>query len=182
HLFYISGGGRSLSLVRRTARVTAAREEHAPLVGTAYPAFFPEVDSINQLANARRLAWPLRRSRSVWVVTTSAHHGLAATRCGRGGCGTVRRADRSPADPDRSGALLSRARRSLARPARGARRRLRGTLERPAQERRPARGRLPRGSVARSRSATAPRRTPAAAGGLRAPPRRSRGVRRGRRR
>ena len=51
HLFYISGGGRSLSLVRRTARVTAAREEHAPLVGTAYPAFFPEVDSINQLAN-----------------------------------------------------------------------------------------------------------------------------------
>jgi glycosyltransferase involved in cell wall biosynthesis len=83
HLFYIAGGRRSLSLVRRTASVTAAREEYAPLVGTAYPAFFPELDSINQLANARRLASPLRRSRSVWVVTTSAHYGLAATRCGR---------------------------------------------------------------------------------------------------
>ena len=73
-LFYVAND-RAVSVARRSFSLASRAEVPAPFEGTAYPALFPEIDSVNQLANGRRMAEALRRSESLWVVTTSAHYG-----------------------------------------------------------------------------------------------------------
>ena len=83
YLVYLAHGRRSLSVVRRSARVAVAEERHVPLVGAAYPPLFPEAEAFALVAGAPRLARPVRRAAATWVVTTSAHHGWPAVRARR---------------------------------------------------------------------------------------------------
>lgn len=73
-LFYVAND-HAVSVARRSFSLASRTELPAPFEGTAYPALLPEIDSINHLANGRRIAEDLRRSESLWVVTTSAHYG-----------------------------------------------------------------------------------------------------------
>jgi glycosyltransferase involved in cell wall biosynthesis len=49
----------------------------SPRAAAAYRSVLPQVDAVNQLVGAR-MARRLRRARSVWVVASAAHYGLAA--------------------------------------------------------------------------------------------------------
>jgi len=82
-LFYVDND-RAVSVARRSFSLAPRHEMPAPFTGTAYPALLPEIDSINQLANGRRIGDALSRSESLWVVTTSAHYGYPVVRSSRG--------------------------------------------------------------------------------------------------
>lgn len=77
HLFCIAHD-RALSLVRRSLAVAPRPAANGVLGGTSFPALLPEIGSVNHLVNARRMGSAVRTTRSVWVVTTSAHYGFAA--------------------------------------------------------------------------------------------------------
>jgi glycosyltransferase involved in cell wall biosynthesis len=81
-LFYVAND-RAVSVARRSFSLTPREEMPAPFAGTAYPALLPEIDSVNQLVNGRRIAEALRGSESLWVVTTSAHYGYPIARSGQ---------------------------------------------------------------------------------------------------
>ena len=82
HLFYLSRA-HGLSLAPPRAALRPREELHEPFAGTAFPSLLPELDAVNQLAGARRIAPRLRDARSVWVVAASAPYGAAARRSGR---------------------------------------------------------------------------------------------------
>ncbi len=82
HLFYLSRA-HALSLGPPRAAWRPREETQAPFAGTAFPSLLPELDAVNQLAGARRIAPRLREARSVWVVAASAPYGAAAPRSGR---------------------------------------------------------------------------------------------------
>ena len=77
HLFCIAHD-RALSLVRHSLAVAPRPAATAGFGGTSFPALLPELGSVNHLVNARRMGSAVRTTRSVWVVTTSAHYGFAA--------------------------------------------------------------------------------------------------------
>jgi glycosyltransferase involved in cell wall biosynthesis len=77
HLFCIAHD-RALSLVRRSLALAPRSAANGVLGGTSFPALLPEIGSVNHLVNARRMGSAVRPTRSVWVVTTSAHYGFAA--------------------------------------------------------------------------------------------------------
>ncbi len=81
HLFCV-GHRRATSLVRRSIAVTADAVDGG-FTGTRYPAILPELPSLNHALNARRICAAVGSARSLWVVTTSAHHGLPATAADR---------------------------------------------------------------------------------------------------
>jgi glycosyltransferase involved in cell wall biosynthesis len=81
-LFYVAND-RAVSVARRSFSLASRRVAPSPFEGTAYPALLPEIDSINHLVNGRRMAEALRRSESLWVVTTSAHYGYPVACSGR---------------------------------------------------------------------------------------------------
>src|SRR5919198_1503470 len=74
-------GGHAGGLEYRRAFVAAATElGRTPEVYYGrMPSTFRPLDAANQLATAARLAPRLRRARSVWVVTTAASYGFAAS-------------------------------------------------------------------------------------------------------
>jgi glycosyltransferase involved in cell wall biosynthesis len=82
HLFCI-GHDDGVSLVRRSLRAAPTTSSRYGFFGTRYPAVMPELSSLNHLVNAHRMAAPLRVTESLWVVTSSAHYGFAATLAGR---------------------------------------------------------------------------------------------------
>jgi len=55
----------------------------SPLDVAGLPGPLSAVDALHQTVDARRLVPPLRRSRSVWVVATTASYGFPAARSGR---------------------------------------------------------------------------------------------------
>lgn len=74
HLLYLS----------RVARGGPPRtEEHPPFRGTAFPSPLREIEGVNQLLGARRIASRARDARSLWVVAASAPYGAAAPRTHR---------------------------------------------------------------------------------------------------
>lgn len=77
HMFCIAHD-RALSLVRHSLAVAPKPAATAGFGGTSFPALLPEVGTVNHLVNARRMGTAVRKTRSVWVVTTSAHYGFAA--------------------------------------------------------------------------------------------------------
>jgi glycosyltransferase involved in cell wall biosynthesis len=81
-LFYVAND-RAVSVARRSFSRASRHVEPSPFEGTAYPALMPEIDSVNHLVNGRRMAEALRRSESLWVVTTSAHYGYPIACSGR---------------------------------------------------------------------------------------------------
>jgi glycosyltransferase involved in cell wall biosynthesis len=77
HLFCIAHD-RALSLVRHSLALAPRPATGGVFGGTSFPALLPEIGSVNHLVNARRMGGAVRTTRSVWVVTTSAHYGFAA--------------------------------------------------------------------------------------------------------
>jgi glycosyltransferase involved in cell wall biosynthesis len=82
HLFCIGHEG-GVSLYRRTLRCAPTTALRDGFLGSRYPPVMPELPSLNHIANARRMSTALRSPRSLWVVTTSAHHGFPAVLSGR---------------------------------------------------------------------------------------------------
>lgn len=82
HLLYLSRA-EACSVARRSLALRPRVEEQGPLAGTAWPSLLPELDLLNQLAGARRLARAAREAQSLWVVAAAASHGAAALRAGR---------------------------------------------------------------------------------------------------
>lgn len=69
---------RGLSFAR-----TPRRELEPPFEGLGVRSFLPELDALSQVEGSRRLARIVARSRSAWVVATTASFGYAAARSGR---------------------------------------------------------------------------------------------------
>ena len=74
-LFYLARE-RALSPLRGT--VAWRPKEDAGRA--SFPSFLPEADALNQVLGGERMADPVRRSASVWVVAAAAHYGHAAVR------------------------------------------------------------------------------------------------------
>jgi glycosyltransferase involved in cell wall biosynthesis len=77
------GHRRATSIARRTFAVATHAIDADAFSGMRYPAILPEVPSLNHAVNARRMSTAVHRARSLWVVTTSAHHGFPAAAAGR---------------------------------------------------------------------------------------------------
>jgi glycosyltransferase involved in cell wall biosynthesis len=73
------GHRRATSLVRRSVALTTDAVDGGAFAGTRYPAILPELPPLNHALNAHRIGAAVASARSLWVVTTSAHHGFPAT-------------------------------------------------------------------------------------------------------
>lgn len=77
------GHRRATSLVRRSITVATDAVDDGAFAGASYPAILPELPPLNHALNARRIGAAAMGARSLWVVTTSAHHGFPAAALGR---------------------------------------------------------------------------------------------------
>jgi glycosyltransferase involved in cell wall biosynthesis len=77
------GHRHATSLVRRSIALTTRAVDGGPFAGTRYPAILPELPPLNHAVNAHRIGAAVAGARSLWVVSTSAHHGFPASTLGR---------------------------------------------------------------------------------------------------